>query len=119
VIALQVEVQALHMKLTPRLRDHAVRRFEFALRRFEERLAVVQVRFDDQNGPRGGEDKVCKVTISGARLGRLRVQGTANDEYAAADLAATRASRGVARRLELRRERREEARRSSPRNRRA
>ena len=49
------------------LHEAAQRRLRFALGRFDRRIDGVRVRFHDVNGPRGGVDQECQVTV---RLGR-------------------------------------------------
>lgn len=46
------------------LRELAERRLLFALSRFDSRISQVQLIVSDQNGPRGGIDKACRVSIS-------------------------------------------------------
>ncbi len=45
------------------LRKLAERRLEFALQRFASRIRSVRLVVDDINGPRGGIDKTCRVTV--------------------------------------------------------
>jgi len=112
---MDIEVRALHMKLTPRMRDHVERKFAAALQRFRSRIASVLVRIEDLNGPRGGaDDKLCFVAVTGKHLPRVRIQARSDDPFTAVETAATRTSRGVARALDRHRERRGEARRASP-----
>lgn len=50
--------------LDPILRDLAERRLLFALSRFDSRVIHVDMVVEDENGPRGGVDKSCRVTVS-------------------------------------------------------
>lgn len=56
---MRITVRASSRWLTRRAR----RRFAFALRRFEDRVRSLVVRVTDVNGPRGGIDKRCRVTV--------------------------------------------------------
>ena len=46
------------------LRKHAERRLQFATDRFDRNIRNVNVRLADTNGPRGGIDKLCRVTAT-------------------------------------------------------
>jgi putative sigma-54 modulation protein len=87
------------------LRAQIERRMQFALGRFGHDVAQVTVRLSDENGPRGGVDKRCHLTIRGPRLATVVIDERNAGAEAAIDLAAGRASRAVARLLERRRER--------------
>jgi hypothetical protein len=45
------------------LREYAERRLAFALRGFEGRARHLKVRLSDVNGPRGGVDSRCSITL--------------------------------------------------------
>jgi ribosome-associated translation inhibitor RaiA len=82
------------------LREHATRRVHLQLSRFGQQITAVSVFVTDVNGPRGGTDKQCHVTIRGGRLGVVDLTETHADPFAAVDLALERASRAVGRSLE-------------------
>lgn len=82
------------------LRDHATRRIHLHLSRFGKEIASVQVRVGDVNGPKGGLDKECQVTLRGRRIGGVIVDDVSSDAYAAVDLAVERAGYVVGRELE-------------------
>ena len=44
------------------LREYALRRLSFAVRRFKHRVRHVTVRLVDENGPRHGVDSRCSIT---------------------------------------------------------
>ena len=83
------------------LHEAAQRRLRFALGRFDRRIDGVRVRFHDVNGPRGGVDQECQVTV---RLGRpaelIVVEERDADPHAALARAADRAARAVGRVIE-------------------
>ena len=68
-------------KPAPELTAHVERRLRFALTRFSGRIGRVNVFLTDQNGPRGGIDKTCRIVV------RLRdgnwPEGGPGDERAA------------------------------------
>jgi ribosome-associated translation inhibitor RaiA len=95
-----VEIRTRGFSLTPGLRTFAERRVEFALDRYGERIARVRVTVADVNGPKGGEDKSCRVEVR-LRGGRaVRTAAADADAYAAMGAAVHRAGRAVARALE-------------------
>ncbi len=99
----QIELRTRGFPITPGLRAHVERRLAFALDRYDARVARIRVVLADVNGPRGGDDKSCRVevTLRDARAARATV--VHRDAYAAIDAAAHRVARGVGR--ALRRER--------------
>lgn len=76
----------------------------FALTRFNRAIHSVAIRFDDANGPKGGVDQRCTVTIHLVRPGEdVVVTHDDADAFAALSRAMIRAARVVARRLDRRR----------------
>ncbi|MFN8092532.1 MAG: HPF/RaiA family ribosome-associated protein [Vicinamibacteria bacterium] len=84
--------------------SHVERRLRFAAGRFESRLESVRVRLADTNGPRGGEDKSCRLRARVAGAGEVVVEDADADLYVAIDRAAVRFGRAVARAVERSRE---------------
>jgi hypothetical protein len=77
------------------------RRFEFALSRFGHRVRSLVVRVTDVNGPRGGIDKRCRVTVQLQGQSRTVVIDDVDADAAiAVDRAADRTARTVARAIE-------------------
>ncbi|HAO32984.1 MAG TPA: HPF/RaiA family ribosome-associated protein [Candidatus Competibacter sp.] len=100
---MDINIQARGFSLTKALRDHAERRLRFALGWADDRLRRISVRLSDENGPRGGEDKRCRIRIAFAGAPSVVIEDTETDVYVAIDRAADRAGRSVARRLERQR----------------
>jgi len=103
---MKTEIRSLHMQLTEALRTHVTRRVAFALGQFENHIESVRARLLDLNGPRGGVDKLCVVTVHARGLGAVRAQSVRDDLYAAIDEACAIAGRSTARALGRRRKRR-------------
>lgn len=79
----------------------ARRRLEFALGPFHGRVRSVAIRIADLNGPHGGIDKQCRVTVQLSAMRRkLVVEGTDADAAMAIDRAAVRTARTVARAID-------------------
>ena len=97
---MQVDIRARGFELTEGLRQHTERRLDFALGWADYDIRKVAVRLFDINGPRGGEDKCCRiqVTLPNAQ------EDTEADLYLAIDRAAERVENSVARRLERQKE---------------
>lgn len=76
------------------------RRLEFALGRFRPRLREVSARVSDVNGPRGGIDKSCVITMHLYRAApSIVIEDVDSDPMVAIDRAADRAGRTLARAL--------------------
>jgi len=84
------------------LREYAVRRLSFALRRFGHRIHHVTVRLVDLNGPRRGIDSRCSITADLVGGRRIFVDATTAWPFASVSRAAGRLNAAVSR--ELRRE---------------
>ena len=101
---MHIHIQARGFALTDSLREHIERRLRFAIGWADDRLRRVSVRLSDENGPRGGEDKRCRIQIAFPGAPSVVIEDTEADLYVAIDRAADRAGRSVARRLERQRD---------------
>ncbi len=61
---MNVEIRGHGVVLNDELRVYAERRVRFAFHAFGDAVLRVRIRIHDENGPRGGADKVCRVTVS-------------------------------------------------------
>jgi hypothetical protein len=86
------------------LRELAVHRVRFAMRRMTWLVPRASVQLSDINGPRGGVDKRCQVQFKTDRNGTVVITSIARDWRTALDRALTRATRVL---LRLRRRSRE------------
>ncbi len=102
---MNMQVRFRGLQTSVALRHHAERKLFASLVRFGQRVRAVEVRIGDQNGPRGGDDKYCRVTVQ-TPLGAVTVRKIAPDAYAAVHLAIDSLGRTMARRLERSRARR-------------
>ena len=101
---MNIHIRAQGFELTDRLREHTERRLRFALGWADDRLRQVSICLSDENGPRGGEDKRCRIQIAFPGAPNVVIDDTEADLYVAIDRAADRAGRSVARRLERQRD---------------
>jgi putative sigma-54 modulation protein len=97
---MQYDIQSLDFPTTPALAGHARRRLGFGLARHADRIARVVVRLGDDNGPRGGPDKFCRLQVSLIDAPQVVIRDTGPDLYAVIDRASDRAARAVAKQLE-------------------
>lgn len=79
------------------LRELAVRRVRFVLRRVNWMVPRAEVRMSDVNGPRGGADKRCQVALRTDGAGEVVVSSVARDWRTALDDALSRAARFLVR----------------------
>lgn len=81
------------------LRELARLRLRAALQRLSSRVPRVTVQLSDVNGPRGGVDKRCQLTLHTAGAGSVIVTAVASEWRVAFDEALARAQRLLARLL--------------------
>ena len=97
---MKIDVRFRGLEPSAALRDHAVRRVHFHLSRFGHEITSVHVHLRDVNGPKGGLDKHCQVSVRGRRLPTVTIDDLSGDAYSAVDLAVERVGRAVGRDLE-------------------
>jgi putative sigma-54 modulation protein len=97
---MNIEIQGLDFPITAALAEHARRRLRFGLTRHSYRIHRVVVRLGDQNGPRGGEDKVCRIRVYLLNAPVAVIVDVGADLYAVIDRAADRAGRAVVKHLD-------------------
>lgn len=102
------------LRLTQEERQHVERRVGFALGRFGDRIGLVRLRLTDLNGPKGGIDKRCVITVRVIGVQEIRAEATVPLPMEAVDCASDRVSRAVKRSLAKMRE--QEVRRLLPRS---
>lgn len=81
------------------LNRQVMRRTGFGLRRFATHIATVTVRLSDSNGPRGGQDKHCRILVAIADGSLVAVEELDTDVFVAIAGAAERAGSAVGRYL--------------------
>ena len=101
--AMRVEVRGKGVEITAGLRELVERRAHFSLGRRADQLERVQVWLEDVNGPKGGDDKRCRVRLAGPGLSGRIVESASNELGAAIFDALERASRTADRALDRQR----------------
>lgn len=94
-----IEIQSRDFALTAPLRSHIRRRLNFALCSKSDYIQRVRVWLSDENGPRGGNDKCCRLQILMHQTQGIVIEDTQSDLYNAIDRAANRASNTIGRRI--------------------
>lgn len=84
------------------LRDEALSRVRFALRRLGAVVPRAKVMFTDINGPRGGVDKHCLIEVKTEKAGTLVISSLASDWRTALDDGLDRLVRALTRSLHRR-----------------
>lgn len=101
---MQIVIQARGFDLSAGLREHVERRLHFALDWAQYHVSRVVVSLSDINGPRGGEDKRCRIRVAMVGAPELAIDDTERDLYVAIDRAVDRVGRTLSRRLARQRE---------------
>ena len=97
---MRIDIKGSGFPLTAALMDHTERRLRFALTRRDDRIVRVAVLVGDNNGPRGGTDKFCRIRILLKRAPEVLIEETGAELYAVINRAAERAGRSVAQRVD-------------------
>ena len=97
---MKIDVRLRALEPADALRDHAVRQIHFHLSRFGHEISSVDLRITDVNGPKGGVDKQCQVSVRGRHLSTIVIDDLSGDAYSAVDIAVQRVGRAVRRDLE-------------------
>jgi len=94
-----VDIQSLGFPITVALADHAKRRLRFVLTRHSDRIQRVVVRLGDENGPRGGVDKFCRLQVYLSDAPVAVIDDIGPDLYDVIDRATDRVGRVVVKHL--------------------
>jgi len=86
--------------LNSRISEIAERKVRFALSRFAQRVESIELVVDDQNGPRGGVDKSCRLLISLKWARNVVINDRDNDLGRCIARAAERSARAVSKAIE-------------------
>lgn len=101
---MNVQISGRKVTVDDELRAHVERRVKFAVGRFSRRISDVKVALADVNGPKGGPDKRCRITLEILPSGSLMTEETDVDLFAAVSGAAERAKHALTKQLERRRD---------------
>jgi hypothetical protein len=99
---MKIEIYDRANRMTESNREHGERSLHFALDRFREGIASVEVSIEDMNGPKGGADLRCFGRMKVKRSGTLEITQISTSVGDGLSKLARRFGRVVARRLEAR-----------------
>ena len=97
---MKIQIHDIHAGLTHEQETLALERVRTALERFSQHLRTVDVRFSDINGPRGGVDKRCTLTIEVTGAQNVRIEEDSTSVERAVSVAADRAKKVIASRVD-------------------
>lgn len=97
---MNVEIQTQGFPLTSALAEHAKRRLRFVLTRHSDRIQRVVVRLGDENGPRGGVDKCCRIQVHLRAAPVVLIEDIGADLNTVIERAADRVGRVVVKHLD-------------------
>jgi len=98
---MKVLIQGKQMKITDDLRAYVAERLVRPLTRFfDDSAAELRVELGDTNGPKGGADKECHLTLHIPNARTLQIEEMTPDAYASLDAASERLIRVCHRELE-------------------
>ena len=95
-----VDIHGQGFTVTPALAEHMRRRLGFVLTRHSDRIQRVAVRVGDENGPRGGVDKYCRIQVHLLDAPVAVIKDVGAELYAVIDRAADRVGRVVVKHLD-------------------
>ena len=96
---MKLDIQARDFSLTDSIQTYVKERINYLFSTRYDQIQRITVRLGDVNGPRGGEDKRCRVKITLPRLNEIVIEDVQANLYVAISRAMERASRTVNRRL--------------------
>ncbi|MFT4747024.1 MAG: putative sigma-54 modulation protein [Congregibacter sp.] len=96
-----VHIQSRHFSLSAALNKYVKTKLQVMMGRYEAKIISLNVSLFDINGPKGGEDKCCKIIVKINGTSSIVVQETAADLYDAINTCSRRARRAVKRQLSV------------------
>ena len=84
----------------PSVEEYIRNRLNLVIGRFAERIGHIECHVLDENGSKGGEDKICTIDIKLSPRGNLHVRATHTSIYSAVVKAVHRAETVVAKAVE-------------------
>ena len=103
---MKVLTRGVHLALTDDLKAYIDKHLVAPLERFvqNQEAAEIEVHLVDNNGPKGGVDKECRVTVRVPHFQAIHVEEAAETEYAAIDAVRDRLERATKRAFQKRRD---------------
>ena len=98
---MRIEIRSRGFSTTGALREHVWTRLRSVLSRRADSIQRIVVHLGDENGPKGGIDKHCRLEVVMHGLPLQVAEAEAGDLYSAIDAAVKRVGRAVDRTFEL------------------
>lgn len=95
---MKIEIRTQGVRRSERLHEHIERRLNFGFDWAQNDVRRVIVSLSDINGPRGGNDKRCRLHIPLLRMRDVIIEEVADDPLIAINRAVDRAARSLERR---------------------
>ncbi len=92
-----VKIHARGFALSEALSDYADSKIRLALGLYKDKIRRSDIFLTDINGPRGGEDMMCKIKIEPHGCTPIIAQETASDMYDAINICSNRIKRSAGR----------------------
>ncbi len=104
---MKVNLRGVHLELSEALKQHVDSHLVDPISRFfDSEAAELEIHLRDNNGPKGGRDKECSVTMRIPRGQAVHVTEVSEDIYKSIDLARDRLETAVRRQVERSQDRR-------------
>lgn len=100
---MKIEIRSQHFELDEDMTGRVINRVRFALSRLGNEIRHVQVRFADANGPKGGQDSHCLISVKLISSGKIVTNGKGVDLLSALHFCVERTKRAIIRELERKR----------------
>jgi putative sigma-54 modulation protein len=97
---MNLHIYSKGFKLTDAIREYAESRTRYAITRISYKVSSVKVILSDENGPRGGVDKKCQISLKMEGFNDLVVQEMDEDLYEAISRCTVRLRRVSQRKVE-------------------
>lgn len=95
---MRIDIHASKLEINSTIEEYVERRLLFALGRFSDVVQNVDVTLSDINGPKGGQDKLCRMRVTLKRQAKPVVADVLHEDLRSSiDLTADRLGRAVAR----------------------
>ena len=100
---MKIELRSQHFDLDEDMTDRITNRVRFTLSRFGSEISHVQIRFTDANGPKGGQDNHCLLSVKLISSGKIVTNGKGVDLMSALHFCVERTKRAIIREIERKR----------------
>ncbi|QRN94579.1 ribosome-associated translation inhibitor RaiA [Archangium violaceum] len=102
---MKVLMRGVHLDLTDSLRDYANQHLVDPIARYiDDEATEIEIALVDINGPKGGVDQECRVTVRMPGFSGIHITETAETMFQAIDATRDRLEKTVKRTVEKRRE---------------